>query len=141
MAWLNRVRQFVADTLDVTAAGLKHRETIGEIANSVRRQDYFAAIIAALSLYRKEHGTMLMLMVDSARRTIKVEVQMKDQAQPLTVSADQYDVVRESGQPSLRLQGLRTSNSSINVLLKTFGIGDKPLPLPPQYAELIEQLL
>ncbi len=84
---------------------------------------------------------MLMLMVDSARRTIKVEVQMKDQAQPLSVSADQYELVQEGGQPALRLDGLRTSNSSINVVLKTFGIGEKPLPLPPQYAELIAQLL
>lgn len=84
---------------------------------------------------------MLRVEIDSENKTIQVDVRLKGQAEALQIKANGYEVVGEAGRRLVVCPTLSSPTRWLNVVLKTLRVGEKGVPLPPEYEDLIELVL
>jgi len=111
-----------------------------ELHSYFRRGEWYGLVRRLLRLY-KEKGEMLRLSLDSQNKQLEIEVQLRGQSEPLRVVARDYELAGSDAAPSIIFKQIETSQGWLNVLLKTLRFNEKELPLPPQYAELIQLVL
>lgn len=80
---------------------------------------------------------MLRIEIDSEKKVIELEVRLEGQAETLQVRAADYRLVGEPGARRLVCSQLESRSGWLNVILKTLRLGDKGVPLPPEYEDLI----
>jgi len=69
--------------------------------------------------YRR-FGTMTKLEIDSQKRTIHVELDLKGETAPIKVDVGRYTLVEENGKTYLEMAEVSTSREWINLLLEEF---------------------
>ena len=84
---------------------------------------------------------MLRVEIDSENKTIQIDVRLNGQAEALQIRANGYEVVGEAGDRRVVFPTLSSPTGWLNVVLKTLRPGEKGVPLPPEYEELIELVL
>ena len=126
-------------------------ERLGRVAKQARRVvgasrarflegDRTALARLALEWYQ-ENASMLRVEIDSEKKTIQVEVRLRGQGEALQVRASGYEVVGEPGHRRIVCPTLTSPTGWLNVLLKTLRLGEKGVPLPPEYEEMVELVL
>jgi hypothetical protein len=111
-----------------------------DLLRGILRGDNRRIALRLLQHYQ-EKGRMLRVSVDSENKRLEIEVQLRDQPEPLRLTADHYEVVSEAEGRFLLLQGLETSWNWVNRPMRLLGLNERKVPLPAQYADLIELAL
>lgn len=99
-----------------------------------------ALLRPAVRYFCKEYGDMLDLSVNSKDKTMRVELLLKGETTPITVTVDNYELVTENGATALRLQGLSVSREWLDALVKTLLPADHRIALPNETAAALLKL-
>jgi len=88
----------------------------------------------------RDYGEITSLEIDSADKTLHVEVLLKGEKEPLRVEILQYEILEQDGRPSFIARKVSTSREWITTLAERQLIG-RPIPLPQQLSGLLARLL
>jgi len=70
---------------------------------------------------KKHYGNMTHINIDSQKRSLDIELDLKGEATPLQINIKNYRLIDESGETYIELSDITTSREWINALL-----GDYP---------------
>lgn len=68
----------------------------------------------------KRYGTMTKIQIDSAAKTIHVELDLKGETSPLTIDVKGYSLSAEGGETLIELGEIETSREWVNLLLADY---------------------
>lgn len=86
-------------------------------------------------------GTMSSFAIDSVTKTITLELLLKGETTPVSVTLANYELTTDSrGRPWLQVQEATASREWIETILKEYLVG-KPFALPPKAAPLLKMLV
>jgi hypothetical protein len=71
----------------------------------------------------RPYGTVKELKIDTTRRTLDVEAELKGETQPVRIQVQQYDIVEENGAAFVVLKGITTSRDWLTTLAQNYGEG------------------
>ncbi len=77
----------------------------------------------------KPYGTLKELKLDTRRRTIDAELELKGESQPVTIAISEYEIIEEADAAYLVLKGITTSREWLTTLARDFAV-DRRLKLP-----------
>jgi hypothetical protein len=104
-----------------------------------KKDDALSAVLRPLAQYYcKEYGEMLNLSVNSQEKTLRVELLLKGETAPITITVENYELVTEDGATALRLKGLSVSREWLDALAKTLFPADHCIALPNEAAALLK---
>lgn len=86
------------------------------------------------------YGSVIEFSLDSQRKTFRLEVLLKGESQPVSVTVTEYEVMEDAGKLSLVLKKCAASREWVTLVLQQFVCGKKLL-LPDQYAGMIKLAL
>ena len=87
----------------------------------------------------KEFGVMTSILIDSRRKSIAIEVELKGEDRPVRITIEGYVVEPDGDGSRLKLGHISFSKEWMDVLAKKFLADAKlSIPLPP---DLLEQIL
>ena len=66
----------------------------------------------------KRFGTMTSLHIDSNRKTIRLELELKGESSPIVVEVENYDLLQQDDGTFLRLNRISASREWITLLLR-----------------------
>lgn len=85
----------------------------------------------------KEYGKVLRLNLDSKAKSIELEVELKGEKAPLSVSVERYNIIEDSGRHFVEINGVNTSREWINIVASSYLEG-KHFEIPAEYAKMIK---
>ena len=71
----------------------------------------------------KPYGTITDLKLDTGRRSIEAEVELKGESAPVRVHIREYEIVEENGTPYLVIKDVSTSREWLTTLAQNYAIG------------------
>jgi hypothetical protein len=74
------------------------------------------------SIFRP-YGTVKELKIDTTRRTLEVEAELKGESQPVRIQVQQYDIIEDGGTAFVVLKGITTSREWLTTLAQNHGEG------------------
>ena len=74
------------------------------------------------SIFRP-YGTVKDLKIDTTRRTLEVEAELKGESQPVRIQIAQYEIIEENGSAFVELKGITTSREWLTTLAQNYGEG------------------
>jgi hypothetical protein len=86
------------------------------------------------------YGRMLNFSIDSKSKRIRLEILLKGETEPVTITVEEYQLINEAGADFVTIKKASASREWINALLQDFAI-DKPIPLPAKYANIVKTAL
>jgi hypothetical protein len=95
---------------------------------------------AAINTQIKEYGEMLKFNLNSADKSIEVEVMLEGEKEPLSVKVDRYEMIQENGKYYVKIYGVQTSRAWINTVASTYLEG-KAFEIPAEYAKLLKVVM
>jgi hypothetical protein len=115
-------------------------QALGELLHSAKDAGTSLIVQRAVAHRLQPYGRMLNLSIDSKTSRIRVEVLLKGETEPITVSVDEYQLTSVAGADFIVIKKASASREWINALLQDFAIG-KTIPLPAKYGHLIRTML
>lgn len=88
----------------------------------------------------KEYGKMLKLNLDSANKSIEMEVMLDGEHEPFSVHVRNYEMTEEKGKDFLKVHGVTTSRAWINTIASSYLEG-KTFEVPVEYAEMLKVVI
>jgi len=88
----------------------------------------------------KEYGEMLKLNLDSAQKSIEMEVMLEGEQEPLKVHVKKYEMREENGKHFLKVKGVTTSREWINTVASSYLEG-KTFEVPAEYAKMLKVVI
>jgi hypothetical protein len=71
----------------------------------------------------RPYGTVKELKLDTARRTIEIEAELKGESQPVRIQIQEYEILEENGSAFVVLKGITTSREWLTTLARNYGEG------------------
>ena len=71
----------------------------------------------------KPYGTIKDLKLDTTRRSIELEAELKGEAQPVRIHIHEYELIEENGTPYVELKSISTSREWLTTLARNYGVG------------------
>jgi hypothetical protein len=90
----------------------------------------------ALNSRIKRFGTMLSFQLDSQRKTIELTILLKGEKEPLQVTVERYEIVREGEKYYLLAENILTSREWINTVAESYLAGQR-FEIPERYAKML----
>jgi len=87
-----------------------------------------------------EYGKVTSLTLDSKNSSIKLEVMLEGEAEPLYVNVDNYNLEDNNGQYKIVLTGISTSRKWLNTLSSHY-LDGKGFEIPAKYAQMLEKIV
>lgn len=94
-----------------------------------------------LATFYGNEGKMLKLDIDSAKKSITVEVQLKGQPAPWRIQADGYQITEREGDEHLTFDAVEANEEWLDTALRFAGLAKKGVRLPSEYAEMLKLAL
>jgi hypothetical protein len=88
----------------------------------------------------RDYGQITSLEIDSADKTLHVEVLLRGEKDPLRVEILKYEIAQQDGRTCFIAREIRTSREWISTLAQRQLVG-RPIPLPQQLSGLVSRLL
>ena len=90
-----------------------------------RVKDLLAGCAAKAAIQHRLNsiGTMLKLEIDSIKKTIRTEIHLKGEAEPVTINVGRYELIEESGRTFLELEGIDVSREWMQLLIDQLAKG------------------
>ncbi len=94
-----------------------------------------------LGAYLEKYGTMLNFSVDPETKTIRLEMLLKGEKEPIQLALTGYEIVEPAGgKPAMKIAKVSASREWLEVSLRQFVEG-RPFELPANAAPLLKLLL
>ena len=90
----------------------------------------------ALNSRLQRFGKMLSFQLDSQKKTIELEVLLKGERDPLHVTVERYEIVREGAKYYLLAERIVTSREWINTVAESYLAGQR-FEIPERYAKML----
>ena len=88
----------------------------------------------------RDYGQITSLEIDSADKSLHVEVLLRGEQEPIRVEILKYEIAQQDGRPCFIAREIRTSREWITTLAQQQLVG-RPIPLPQQLSGLVSKLL
>ena len=88
----------------------------------------------------KPYGRIVALKLNSKRRKLEVDLELKGERELVRVQVDEYELTRLEGKLFLSLQAVSTSREWLTELAAHFLVGKRIL-VPPEAAKFLSRLL
>jgi hypothetical protein len=115
-------------------------DAIRELAVAARDAGTSFVVERAVAHRLQPYGRMLNLSIDSKTKRIRLEILLKGETEPLTVTIDEYQLTTAAGADFILIKKASASREWVDALLQDFAIG-KTIPLPSKYANMAKSLL
>jgi hypothetical protein len=115
-------------------------DAIRDLAHAAKDAGASFVVERAVAHRLQPYGRMLNLSIDSKTKRIRLEVLLKGETEPLTVTIDQYEITTAAGADFIFIKKVSASREWVDALLQDFAIG-KTIPLPTKYAHMVKSLL
>jgi hypothetical protein len=90
----------------------------------------------AINARLKRFGKMLRFQLDSQKKTIELEVLLKGERDPLRVTVEHYEILREGEKYYLLAERIVTSREWINTVAENYLAGQR-FEIPERYAKML----
>jgi len=87
-----------------------------------------------------DYGKVTNLSLNSKNNSIKLEVMLEGEAEPLYVNVDNYELKNNSGEYEMILTGITTSRMWLNKLSSQY-LDGKGFEIPAKYAQMLEKIV
>ena len=94
-------------------------------------------VALALNAKIKRYGKMLKLELDSKEKSIRMEILLKGESEPLHVHVRHYEILEEEGRHYLLAEEIHTSREWINTVAREYLSGQR-FEIPEQYAKMLK---
>src|SRR3954467_6288304 len=115
-------------------------DAIRDMAHAARDAGASFLVERAVAHRLQPYGRMLNLSIDSKTKRIRLEILLKGETEPVTVTIDEYQLTTAAGAEFILIKKASASREWINALIQDFAIG-KTIPLPTKYANVVKSLL
>jgi len=115
-------------------------DAIRELAHAAKDAGASFLVERAVAHRLQPYGRMLNLSIDSKTKRIRLEILLKGETEPVTVTIDEYQLTTAAGAEFILIKKASASREWINALIQDFAIG-KTIPLPTKYANVVKSLL
>ena len=115
-------------------------DAIRELAHAAKDAGASFVVERAVAHRLQPYGRMLNLSIDSKTKRIRLEVLLKGETQPVTLTIDEYELTTAAGADFILIKKASASREWIDALLQDFAIG-KRIPLPAKYGNMVKSLL
>jgi hypothetical protein len=88
----------------------------------------------------EKFGRVLELRIDTRRSTFFVELLLKGEKEPLTLTIEEYQINDEGGQTWITVKKCTASREWLCIAIEEYLV-NKPFPIPKQYAGWAKMLL
>ena len=88
----------------------------------------------------KDFGSVVAFSIDTAQRSISLDLQLKGETQNLEVRISDYAIERKGDRRVFKCKEIVASSEWVDIILKRL-VKAKPIEIPEEYAELAERLL
>lgn len=110
------------------------------ILRSIKDRSSSSALRLAANHYLERYGHMKKILIDSERKTITLELDLKGEREPILVVVEEYDLLTEDGSAFLVPLRVTTSREWMTVLAQNLVVGRR-LPLPDKLPENVLRLI
>jgi hypothetical protein len=93
-----------------------------------------------INLKIKEYGEMLKLNLDSANKTIDLELMLLGEKEPLEVNVGNYEIIHKDGKEYLSAKNITTSREWINIVAKNF-LENQEIEIPKNIADTLKIII
>ncbi len=90
--------------------------------------------------FLKLYGRITELKVDSARKSLQLELELKGDPEKICIYVHRYELVEQSGEIQFLIKDISVSREWISALAQAFVL-NRPFPVPPEIARLIPRIL
>ena len=97
-------------------------------------------IALAVDAKIKRYGKMLKLELDSKDKSIRMEILLKGEIEPLHVQIRRYEILEEEGRHYLLAEEIHTSREWINVIAQEY-LASRRFEIPQQYAKMLKLIV
>ena len=111
-----------------------------EMAVAVKDAGTSFVVERAVAHRLQPYGRMLNLSIDSKTKRIRLELLLKGETEPVTITIDEYQVTNSAGADFIVINKASASREWINALLQDFALGKK-VPLPAKYSNMVKTVL
>ena len=115
-------------------------DALRDMAHAVKDAGASFMVERAVAHRLQPYGRMLNLSIDSKTKRIRLEILLKGETEPVTVTIDEYELTTAGGADFILIKQASASREWIHALLQDFALG-KSLPLPAKYSNLVKSLL
>jgi hypothetical protein len=115
-------------------------DAIREMAHAAKDAGASFIVERAVAHRLQPYGRMLNLSIDSKTKRIRLEVLLKGETEPVTLTIDEYELTTAAGADFILIKKASASREWIDALLQDFAIG-KTIPLPAKYGNMVKSLL
>src|ERR1041385_2868076 len=115
-------------------------DAIRDLAHAAKDAGASFVIERAVAHRLQPYGRMLNLSIDSKTKRIRLEILLKGETEPLTVTIDEYQLTTAAGADFILIKKASASREWVGALLQDFAIG-KTIPLPTKYGNMAKSLL
>ena len=115
-------------------------DAIRELAHAAKDAGAGFIVERAVAHRLQPYGRMLNLSIDSKTKRIRLEVLLKGEIEPVTLTIDEYELTTAAGAEFILIKKASASREWIDALLQDFAIG-KTIPLPTKYGNMVKSLL
>jgi hypothetical protein len=105
------------------------------------KDDFFSFVIRTIAKIKiKRYGEMLDFQIDSENHKILIKVSLKGEPEPLIITVNKYEIVKELDQEYLEIKSVTTSKEWMNLLIEDF-LKDQRFPLPEKGSGVIKMVI
>jgi hypothetical protein len=88
----------------------------------------------------KPYGTLTRLKLDTGRRSIEAELELKGESQPVNIEVHEYELSEENGRSYFVVKSISTSRDWLTSLARDFAV-EKKLELPESVRSFLPKVL
>ncbi len=92
---------------------------------SLKEKALAAGVKAMINREIEDCGVVSELAIDTVRRTIRVELDLKGEPAPITVEVDSYELTEKNGKVYLKVGKVSASREWITAALKKYAVGQR----------------
>src|SRR4051812_7369888 len=115
-------------------------DAIRDLAHAARDAGASFLVERSIAHRLQPYGRMLNLSIDSKTKRIRLEVLLKGETEPITLTIDEYELTNAAGADFILIKKASASREWIDLLLQDFAIG-KTISLPTKYSNVVKSLL
>jgi len=110
------------------------------LLRSIKDKTASSALGMAVNHYLGRYGSMKKIIIDSDRKAITLELELKGEREPILVVVEEYEIVSQGGSTYLVAGRISTSREWLTVLAESLLQGRK-LPLPDKIPDNLLRLV
>jgi hypothetical protein len=88
----------------------------------------------------KPYGTLTRLKLDSSKRSVEAELELRGETQPVRVQIPEYDLLQKNGGTVLIIKSISTSREWLTTLARDFAV-ERELKIPPSIEKYLPIVL